>query len=107
MVLLCEDRNEPGALLRRYLGYINLTDENSAGSLQPYEGEDILTIIYDLQRAAVFADIGLEIRETGDGIYFWRARAPIPSKPHTIKQIMASYRYNLLNEAERKLAQSF
>jgi len=50
MVLLCEDRNEPKALLNQYLEYINRIDENSAGRLQPYEGEDILTIIYELQR---------------------------------------------------------
>jgi len=107
MVLLCEDRNEPRTLSEQYLGYINQIDENSAGRLQPYEGEDVLTIISELQRAAVFADIGLEIRETSYGVYFWRARARIPSEHCTMKQIIALYPYNLLNKDESKLAQSF
>ena len=64
-------------ILNEYRGYIEQIGRTEAGKLTPGEGETTQAVSRRLGAAAKLAGEELEIRRTGDGIYFWhRARRP-------------------------------
>ena len=64
-------------ILNEYTGYIEQIGRRGAGKLTPLEGETTQAVRRRLGAAAKLAGEELEIRRTGDDIYFWhRARRP-------------------------------
>ena len=70
-------RGKRAQFAKEYLGYIGQVSKGQAGKLTPGEGETTAAVRRRLGAAAKLAGEELEIRRTGDDIYFWhRARGP-------------------------------
>ena len=70
-----------GAIVRKYMGYINQLETGQAGRLTPDEGETTAALRRRLGAAAQLLGKNLVVNRQGDVVFFWEADSePAPRR---------------------------